>query len=35
VTGVLEIRKLQKIKGGSFTLSLPKEWVEKRQLKGG
>jgi len=29
----LEIRKLQKIKGGSFTLSLPKQWVEKRRLK--
>jgi len=35
VTNVLEIRKLQKIKGGSFTLSLPKEWVEKRQLRSG
>jgi len=31
----LEVRKLQKIKGGSFTLSLPKEWVEKRRLKSG
>jgi len=31
----LEIRKLQKIKGGSFTLSLPKQWVEKRKLKSG
>jgi len=31
----LEIRKLQKIKGGSFTLSLPKQWVEKRRLKSG
>jgi phosphate uptake regulator len=31
----LEIRKLQKIKGGSFTLSMPKPWVEKRKLKSG
>jgi len=31
----LEIRKLQKIKGGSFTLSLPKQWVEQRRLKSG
>jgi len=31
----MEIRKLQHIKGGSFTLSLPKEWVEKRKLKRG
>lgn len=31
----MEIRKLQKIKGGSFTLSLPKHWVEKRRLKSG
>jgi len=31
----MEIRKLQKIKGGSFTLSLPKNWVEKRKLKSG
>jgi len=31
----LEIRKLQKIKGGSFTLTLPKQWVEKRRLKSG
>jgi len=29
------IRRLQQIKGGSFTLSLPKEWVEKRRLKRG
>jgi len=29
------IRRLQHIKGGSFTLSLPKEWVEKRKLKRG
>jgi len=31
----LEIRKLQKIKGGSFTLSVPKQWVEKRRLASG
>jgi phosphate uptake regulator len=31
----MEIRRLQKIKGGSFTLSLPKRWVEKRKLKSG
>jgi phosphate uptake regulator len=31
----LEIRKLQKIKGGSFTLSVPKQWVEKKKLKSG
>jgi phosphate uptake regulator len=31
----LEIRKLQKIKGGSFTLSLPKQWVQSRRLKSG
>jgi phosphate transport system protein len=31
----LEIRKLQKIKGGSFTLSVPKQWVEKRKLTSG
>jgi len=31
----LEIRKLQKIKGGSFTLTVPKEWVEKLGLKSG
>jgi len=31
----LEIRKLQKIKGGSFTLSLPKQWVENRKLESG
>lgn len=31
----MEIRKLQKIKGGSFTLTLPKQWVEKRKLKSG
>jgi len=28
----MEVRRLQQIKGGSFTLSLPKEWVEKRKL---
>lgn len=31
----MEIRRLQRIKGGSFTLSLPKNWVEKRKLKRG
>jgi len=31
----MEIRRLQKIKGGSFTLSLPKEWVEKKKMKSG
>ena len=31
----MEIRRLQQIKGGSFTLSLPKEWVEKRKLRRG
>jgi phosphate uptake regulator len=31
----MEIRKLQRIKGGSYTLSLPKEWVEKRRLERG
>jgi len=31
----VEIRKLQKIKGGSFTLTLPKQWVEERRLKSG
>ncbi len=31
----MEIRKLQKIKGGSFTLSVPKQWVEKRKLVSG
>jgi len=31
----LEIRKLQKIRGGSFTLTLPKRWVEKRKLTSG
>ncbi|MFB0567128.1 MAG: PhoU domain-containing protein [Candidatus Bathyarchaeia archaeon] len=31
----MEIRKLQKIRGGSFTLTLPKQWVEKRKLATG
>ena len=31
----MEIRRLQHIKGGSFTLSLPKEWVKKRKLEKG
>ena len=31
----MEIRRLQHIKGGSFTLSLPKEWVEMQKLKRG
>ena len=31
----MEVRKLQKIKGGSFTLSLPKQWVQKRKLRSG
>jgi phosphate uptake regulator len=31
----MEVRRLQHIKGGSFTLSLPKEWVEKRKLTRG
>lgn len=31
----MEIRKLQKIKGGSFTLSIPKKWIDKRKLKRG
>lgn len=31
----MEIRRLQKIKGGSFTLTLPKRWVEKRNLRSG
>jgi phosphate uptake regulator len=31
----LEIRKLQKIKGGSFTITLPKRWVEQRSLRSG
>jgi phosphate uptake regulator len=35
VLNPLQVRKLQKIKGGSFTLSLPKQWVERRHLKSG
>lgn len=31
----METRKLQKIRGGSFTLTLPKQWVEKRKLTSG
>jgi len=31
----MEMRKLQKIKGGSFTISLPKDWVEELKLKRG
>lgn len=31
----MEIRKLQRIKGGSYTLSLPKDWVEKKRLDRG
>ena len=31
----MEIRKLQKIRGGSFTLTLPKKWVEERRLTSG
>ncbi len=31
----MDIRRLQRAKGGSFTLSLPKSWVEKRKLKRG
>lgn len=31
----MEIRRLQQIKGGSFILSLPKEWIEKRNLQRG
>jgi len=29
----LDTRKLQKIKGGSYTLSIPKKWVKKRKLQ--
>lgn len=32
---LLEIRKLQKIKGGSFTITLPKKWVAKGGLESG
>ena len=35
MVGFLEIRKLQKIKGGSFTLSIPKRWVDQRRLESG
>jgi phosphate uptake regulator len=31
----MEYRRLQMSKGGSFLLSLPKDWVQKRGLKGG
>ncbi|UCE95651.1 MAG: phosphate uptake regulator PhoU, partial [Candidatus Bathyarchaeota archaeon] len=31
----MEIRKLQKIRGGSFTLSIPKKWVDRMKLKTG
>jgi phosphate uptake regulator len=31
----LEIRKLQKLKGGSYIVSLPRQWVEKLRLKSG
>ncbi len=31
----MRVRRLQQIKGGSFTLSLPKEWIEKRKLTRG
>ncbi len=31
----METRRLQHIKGGSFTLSLPKRWVEKQKLRQG
>ncbi len=31
----METRKLQKIKGGSYIVSLPKPWVEKRKLQSG
>jgi phosphate transport system protein len=31
----METRRLQHIKGGSYTLSLPKEWVERRKLEQG
>lgn len=29
----MEVRKLQKLKGGSFIISLPRQWVEKLGLK--
>ncbi|MGB9853309.1 MAG: PhoU domain-containing protein [Candidatus Bathyarchaeales archaeon] len=31
----METRKLQKLKGGSYIISLPKEWIKKYQLKSG
>jgi phosphate uptake regulator len=31
----METRKLQKLKGGSYIISLPKDWIEKYQLKSG
>jgi phosphate uptake regulator len=31
----VEVRKLQQIKDGSFIISLPKRWVEKKKLKRG
>lgn len=31
----METRKLQKLKGGSYIISLPKNWVEKCKLKSG
>jgi phosphate uptake regulator len=31
----VETRKLQKIKGGSYIVSLPKPWIEKRKLQSG
>jgi phosphate uptake regulator len=31
----MEYRRLQMSKGGSFLLSLPKEWVQKNRLEGG
>ncbi|MDW8022719.1 MAG: PhoU domain-containing protein [Nitrososphaerota archaeon] len=31
----METRRLQKLKGGSYIISLPKEWVEKFKLRSG
>lgn len=31
----MEIRRLQQTRGGNFTLSLPREWVEKRKMTRG
>lgn len=31
----MEIRKLQKLKGGSYIVSLPRQWIEKLGLKSG